>query len=167
MSTLEEGVRRDARNVYNNIIISNSTIISIIPPQINKMSAWYKVVCGRECCISAKSIHSSFLSWHGSYLNKLKDLIQNSRNRRSDEMDNSLFETYKIQECRMEVIYMQNHHTRPWLQCMHIHHHKMHCHNEKFCCVVVLIAHVFIFRANNQIGIILTHLLQCVCIFIT
>ena len=59
------------------------------------MSTRYKVMCGCECCISAKTIHSSLLSWRYRYLKKLKYLSQNSQNRRYDEMDNHLFETYK------------------------------------------------------------------------
>ena len=40
-------------------------------------------------------MHSSLLSWHDSYLRKLKDLSQNSQNRRSGEQANCLFETCK------------------------------------------------------------------------
>ena len=50
---------------------------------------------GCECCISAKIMHPLLLSWRDIYLNKLKDLSQNIQNRRSGEMSNRLFETYK------------------------------------------------------------------------
>ena len=60
------------------------------------MSAQYKVMCGCECCIYAKSIHSSLILWRDSYLKKLKVLSQNAQNRRSGEMDNHIFETNKI-----------------------------------------------------------------------
>ena len=40
---------------------------------------------GCECCISAKSIHLSLLSWRDWYLEKLKDLSQNAQNRTSEE----------------------------------------------------------------------------------
>ena len=59
------------------------------------MSARYKVMCGCECCISAKSIHSSLLSWCDSYLKKLKDKIQNAQSRRSDKKPHHIYETYK------------------------------------------------------------------------
>ena len=59
------------------------------------MSAWYKVMCVCECCISAKSMHSSLLPWRDFHLRNLNDLNQNSQNRRYDEMDNLIFYTYK------------------------------------------------------------------------
>ena len=59
------------------------------------MSARYKVVCGCECCIYAKSIHSSLLSWCDRYLKKIKDKIQNSQSRRSGEKAHNIYTTYK------------------------------------------------------------------------
>ena len=52
-------------------------------------------MCGFECCISAKSMHSSLLSWHDCWFKKLKDLIQNTQNRRYGEKENNIYETYK------------------------------------------------------------------------
>ena len=52
-------------------------------------------MCGCECCISAKSIHSSFLSWRDRYLKNIKDQIQNTQNRRSGEKAHHIYETYK------------------------------------------------------------------------
>ena len=51
---------------------------------------------GCECCISAKSIHSSLLSWRDRYLKKLKDQSQNSQSRRYGEKAHHKYETYKI-----------------------------------------------------------------------
>ena len=42
-------------------------------------------MCGCECCISAKSIHSSLLSWRDRYLKRIKDQSQNAQSRRSGE----------------------------------------------------------------------------------
>ena len=61
VSPSEEGGIREARDSDNNIIIIDSTLQSILPPQINKMSARNKFMCSCECCISDKSIHSSLL----------------------------------------------------------------------------------------------------------
>ena len=36
----------------DNIILGDSTLRSLFPPQFKKMSARYKVMCGCECCIS-------------------------------------------------------------------------------------------------------------------
>ena len=59
----EEGGLKKARDADNNIIISDSTLCNILTIQLKKMSYQYKVMCGCECCISAKSMHSSLLTW--------------------------------------------------------------------------------------------------------
>ena len=61
---------KDTRDEDDNIIISDSILHSILPPQLKQMSARYKVMCGCECCISAKYIHSSLISWRDRYLKK-------------------------------------------------------------------------------------------------
>ena len=71
------------------IIISDSTMRSLLPQQLKQMAARYKVMCGYECCIYAKSTHSSFLAWLDRYLKKIKDKIQNAQIRRSGEKANS------------------------------------------------------------------------------
>ena len=60
VSDINNGGIKDARDEDDNIIISDSTLRSLLLPQL-KFSARYKVMCGCECCIYAKSIHSSFL----------------------------------------------------------------------------------------------------------
>ena len=65
-----DGGLKDARDENDNIIISDFTLRSLFPPQLKKMSARYKIMCGCECCISDKSIHSSLLSWRDRYLKK-------------------------------------------------------------------------------------------------
>ena len=62
------GGMKDARHEDDNIIIRGSAFCSLLPPQLKKMSARYKFMWGCECCISAKSIHSSLLSWRDRYL---------------------------------------------------------------------------------------------------
>ena len=68
VSDPNDGGLKDARDEYGKIIISDSTLGSLLPPQLKKMSARYKVMCGCECFISTKSIHSSLLSWRDRYL---------------------------------------------------------------------------------------------------
>ena len=67
VSDPNDGGLKDARDEDGKIIISDSTLRSLLPPQLKQMSAYYKIMCGCECCISAKSIHSSLLSWHDRY----------------------------------------------------------------------------------------------------
>ena len=88
---LEEGGIKEARDADNNIIIRDSTLLLILPPQLKKMSTWYKVMCVCECFISAKSIHSQLLSCRDCYLGNINNLGQNAQNRRSGEKANRLF----------------------------------------------------------------------------
>ena len=67
---------KDARDEDGKIIMSDSTLRSMLSPQLKQMPARYKIMCGCECCISAKIIHSSLLSCHDGYLKKLKDKSQ-------------------------------------------------------------------------------------------
>ena len=85
VSDTNGGGLKDARDEDYNIIISDSKLCSLLSPQLKQMSALYKVICGCECCIYAKSIYSSLLSWRDRYLRKLKDKIQNAQSRRSGE----------------------------------------------------------------------------------
>ena len=48
VSPQEEGGIKEASDAYDNIIISDSTLRSIIPTQLKKISAWYKVIRGCE-----------------------------------------------------------------------------------------------------------------------
>ena len=50
------GGLKDDRDEDYNIIISDSTFCSQLPPQLKQMSAHYNVMCGCECCISAISV---------------------------------------------------------------------------------------------------------------
>ena len=68
VSDLNDGGLKDDRYEDCKIIISDSTLRSMLPPQSKQMSAQCKVMCGNECCIYAKSIHSSLLSWRDRYL---------------------------------------------------------------------------------------------------
>ena len=90
-----DGGMKDARDKDGKIIISDSTLRSLLPPQVKQMSACYKIMCRCECCISSKSIHSSLISWRDRYMKKLKDRSQNSQSRRSGEKAHHIHETYK------------------------------------------------------------------------
>ena len=79
VSTTQEGVVKEGIDTDNSIIIIDTTLRTIIPPQIKKMSACYKVMCGCKCCISTKIMHSSLLSLRDSYFKKLKYTSQNKK----------------------------------------------------------------------------------------
>ena len=95
VSPPELGGIKESKDVDNNIIISDSTLCKILSPQLKKYSERCKVICGCQCYISDKIVHSYLLSWQDCYLKKLKDQSHNVQNRRSDEMANCIFETYK------------------------------------------------------------------------
>ena len=58
ISDPNDGGMKDAEDENGKIIISDSTLSLLLPPQSKQMFARYKIMCGCECCISAKSIHS-------------------------------------------------------------------------------------------------------------
>ena len=68
VSDPNDGGIKDAREEVNNTIISDSTLRSLLSPQLKTFSPRYKVMCGCECYIYAKSINSSFISWRDRYL---------------------------------------------------------------------------------------------------
>ena len=59
VSDPNDGGLKDARDEDRKIIISDSTLSSLLPPQLKQTSTQYKVMWGCECCISAKSIYSA------------------------------------------------------------------------------------------------------------
>ena len=56
------GGLKDSMDEYDNIIISDYTLRTLLPPQLKQMSTRYKFMCGCECCIFTKNKHSSLLS---------------------------------------------------------------------------------------------------------
>ena len=69
----EVGGLTEARYEEKNIIISASELLTILLPQLKNISAFYKVMCGCEYCISDKSIHSSLLALGYCHLKQLKE----------------------------------------------------------------------------------------------
>ena len=95
VSDPNDGGMKDARDEDGKIIISDSTLRSLLPQQLKQISVRYKIMCGCECCIYDKSIHSSLLSWSDRYLKKLMDKIQNAQSRSSRKKLNHIYTTYK------------------------------------------------------------------------
>ena len=131
------------------------------------MSARYKVMCGYECCIYAKSIHSSLIYWRDRYLEKLKYQIQNDQSKRSGEKEHHIYETYKIQSFHMHVIFMPKYLIWQRLQCAHILNIIMHFQTVNLYCVDVPTVRVSIFLTKKQIISIQTQHHQLSLTFIT
>ena len=68
VSATKDGGLKEAIDEDDNILISDYTLRSLLPPQLKKMSSRYKVMGGCKCCISSKSMHLSLLSWRDCYL---------------------------------------------------------------------------------------------------
>ena len=133
------------------MIISDSTLRSLLPPQLKQMSARYKIVCGCECFISAKSIHSSLLSWRDSYFKKSKIKAKMIKAEGLVRKHITYTHNIKIQWCHMEVIFMPKHQIWQMLQCAHILSLSMHFHTGNVYCVAVLTVLVSIFLTNKQL----------------
>ena len=137
-----------------------------IATPFKKMSSRYKVMCCCECCISAKSIHSSLLSWWDLYLIKLKDLIQNDQNRRSGGKEIAYMKHIKIQSCNMGVIFTPKHMTWQRKQCVRNHSQIMCYHTGNVYWGVVPNVQALIFLTRKQMISIWTPVLQFVFTFI-
>ena len=61
VSDPNDGGLKNARNENGKIIISDSTLRLLFPPQLKQIPARYKVMCVCECFISAKNVHSSLI----------------------------------------------------------------------------------------------------------
>ena len=69
----EEGDLKKSRKEQNNIIISDSVLENVLPPELKKISECQKFMCGCECCISDKNMRYLLLTWCDLYLEKLED----------------------------------------------------------------------------------------------
>ena len=81
-------------------------------------------------------------------------------------MSNSIFGTHKIMLCHMVIIYLKQHMTCLWKQCVHIHHQNMHYRIGILCCVMYN-GHELILQVHNMISTISILLLQYIFMFIT
>ena len=68
VSDPNDGGFKDARDKNDKIVISDSTLLSLLPNQLKQIYSRYNIMCGCECCVSAKILYSSFLSWSDRYL---------------------------------------------------------------------------------------------------
>ena len=116
------------------------------------MSAQYKVMCGYECCISAKCVHSSLISWRHRYLKKLK--YQSKKIKAEDLVKKHITDMKhtKIQWCHIDVIFIPKHMIWYKLQCAHILSLIMHFHTINVYCGSVLTFRVSIFLRHNTIN---------------
>ena len=116
------------------------------------MTACYKIMCGCECCIYAKSIHSSLLSWRDRYfknpniktkMTKAEGLVKNHI---------TYMKHIKIQWCHMGVIFLPKHQIWQMLQCAHTLSLIMHFHTRNMYCgaVPTVLVSIFLTKKKNM-----------------
>ena len=71
VSDPNDGVIKDDRDEDDKVIISYPNLRSLFPTQLKQVYTRYNIMCGCECCIYAKVIHLSLLSWRDRYLKKI------------------------------------------------------------------------------------------------
>ena len=83
-----------------------------IATPILKMSSRYKVMCGCECCIYYKIIHSSLLSWRDWYLVKSNHIYETYKNTVMPHGRHIYAKSYYISKATM-CAYPQSDHALP------------------------------------------------------
>ena len=115
------------------------------------MSARYKVMCGCECCIYAKSIHSPSIYSRDRYLKnsnikakmlKAEGLVKNHT---------TYMKYIQIQSCHRYVLFMPKHLIWHKLQCAHILSLIIHFHTGNVYYGAVPTVYVSIFLTKKQI----------------
>ena len=130
------------------------------------MSSRYKVMCGCECCISSKSMHSSFISWRDRYLKKSRMSAKMIKTEGLGKEQITYMKLIKIQSCHTGIIFTLNHMTLQRQQCAHTHIQIMRCHTGNVYCGVVPNVQALTFLARKQVISIPTPVLQLVLTFI-
>ena len=138
----------------------------IIATPIKKISSRYKVMCGCEFCIYAKSIHSSLLSWYDWYFKKSRFKAKTFKEEGMGKKKTVYMKHIKIRSCHMGVIFMPKHLIWQRKQCVRIQSQIMHYHTGNVSYDVVPNVQALIFLTNNQMINIPTLVLQFDFIFI-
>ena len=151
LSPQEEGGLKYSRYADNNIIISDSTLRHILPPQLKNMNFWYKVIFGCKCCMYSKSMHSSSLSWRDRYPKNSNIKVVTRKTEGLVKYPINYLRHIKILSWHMVSIYSTHHLIWIWQQCVNIYHQNMHYHIWNMFCIAVHNVHVLKLQVHNQI----------------
>ena len=77
------GYRHD---IANDVIISDTMLRSLAPPQLRPMTDNHKMMCGCAICNNSKYIQESLNAWRRKQLKIMKDKADNSCGRGKDEL---------------------------------------------------------------------------------
>ena len=79
------------------IIVSDTALHYMMPPQVRKFSNKHKIMCGCEVCITDNSVHTSLLAWRIQVATKLQKQAENAGNCRSAGALQQRFQSYRDQ----------------------------------------------------------------------
>ena len=71
----------------NNVIISDTLIRSLAPPQLRPMTDNHKMTCGYAICNTSKYVQESLNAWRRKQLKIMKEKADNSRVRGKDDLN--------------------------------------------------------------------------------
>ena len=71
----------------NDVIFSDTMLISLAPPQLRPMTDNHKMMCGCAICNTSKYMQESFNAWRRKQLKIMKDKAENSRGRGKGELN--------------------------------------------------------------------------------
>ena len=79
----QDGGLTEARDDNGKVIISDSKICKLIPPNVKPMSKQRRILCGYKICVSADILQHSINAWRTKHLKRLKDIMNARRRSRS------------------------------------------------------------------------------------
>ena len=72
--------------ITNDVIISDTILCSLVPPQLRPMTDNQKMMCGCAICNNSKYMQESLNAWRRKQLNTMKDKAENSCGRGKYEL---------------------------------------------------------------------------------
>ena len=80
------GLLEDRQAKTNYVIISDTMLRSLSPPQLRPMTDNHKMMCGCAICNTSKYFQESLNAWQQKQLKIMKDKADNSRGRKKYEL---------------------------------------------------------------------------------
>ena len=87
------GLLRSRHAETNDVIISDTMLRYLAPPQLRPMTDNHKMICGCAVCNTSKYMQESFNEWRRKQLKIMKDKAAHSCGRKKDEL-NQAYKSY-------------------------------------------------------------------------
>ena len=81
----DEGLFGARHAITNDVIISDTMLRSLAPPQLRPMTDNHKMMCGCDICNTSKYMQESLNAWRRKQLKIMKEKAENPRGRGKDE----------------------------------------------------------------------------------